>query len=550
MVFAATFAPIPAHAQKSVSSKIPPAIRIAPPAPRISDAARKAEFAKRRSNVAAEIGKNGALILFSAEPKIYTNDVDFQYRQENNLYYLIGLKQQHATLVLMPGKTPSEILFVPERDPANETWNGRMYSREEAQNLSGVRTIVDAREFPAFVEALKNKRAFSAKGVSISGTAENLFLLLPGSERDDDGLREFRREFEFAKDLAKISVNERTKAFGYEPLFGYKIQDAQPIFAELRLVKSPMEIKMLQHAVDITTEGFGRAMGVAPKIKHEYEAQAEIEYTFRRRNADYWGYPSIVGCGPNATTLHYVESQGAVRRGDLLLMDVGAEYEHYTADVTRTFPVSGKFTKAQAEIYQIVYDAQEAVGKATKPGANLRNDVYAPGTETIKKGLAKLGLITAPDATYKIKLANGQFFDVPQFRLWFMHGVGHWLGMNVHDVGEYNTPLKPGMIFTNEPGVYIRGDALDYALKMPENADVLAKIRPAFEKYKNIGVRIEDDLLVTATGVTWMTKNLPRKLKDVEAMMARTKLKMRSVAANEDLPQENFLLELVEAKTE
>jgi len=187
-------------------------------------------------------------------------------------------------------------------------------------------------------------------------------------------------------------------------------------------------------------------------------------------------------------------------------MDVGAEYEHYTADVTRTYPVNGKFTKEQADIYRIVYDAQEAVGRATKPGATMA-DLSKIATDTIADGLMKLGLIEKKEQT----------------RLWFIHGLGHWLGMNVHDVGRYGVPLKAGMVFTNEPGIYIREDVLDNLPKTPENAAFIAKVRPVFEKYKNIGVRIEDDLLVTETGVVWMTGALPRKLEDIEAFMAKSR---------------------------
>jgi Xaa-Pro aminopeptidase len=230
-----------------------------------------------------------------------------------------------------------------------------------------------------------------------------------------------------------------------------------------------------------------------------------VEYTFRRRNADFWGYPSIVGCGPNATTLHYEEAQGPVKPGQLLLMDVGAEYDHYTADVTRTFPVNGKFTKEQAEIYRIVYDAQEAVAKATKPGATFQQ-LSEIARNTIADGLLRLGLIT----------------EKSQSGIFFMHGLGHWLGMNVHDVGRYGAPLRAGMVFTNEPGIYIREDALDYVKDTPESKAFVEKVRSVFERYKGIGVRIEDDMLVTESGVEWMTKNLPRKLEDVEAFVVAT----------------------------
>ncbi len=235
-----------------------------------------------------------------------------------------------------------------------------------------------------------------------------------------------------------------------------------------------------------------------------------MAYTFKLRNADNWGYPDIVGCGPNATTLHYIESQGPVKPSDLLLMDVGAEYDHYTADITRTFPVNGKFTPAQAELYQIVYDAQEAVAKASKPGATL-SDVSRAGTEVIKDGLLKLGLITDRNSM--------------QHRLWFMHGTSHWLGMNVHDVGG-PARIVPGVVFTNEPGIYIRPEALD---QMPDRWSAeewekfKAAVRPAFEKYKGMGVRIEDDLLITENGVKWMSEALPRKISEIEDFIAKAR---------------------------
>ncbi|MFN2493285.1 MAG: M24B family metallopeptidase, partial [Pyrinomonadaceae bacterium] len=293
---------------------------------------------------------------------------------------------------------------------------------------------------------------------------------------------------------------------------GYSIRNASPIFASLRLRKSPLELALMQHAIDITTEALERAWVAAATAKWEYEVEAQVAYTFKLRNADHWGYPSIVGCGPNATTLHYQESQGPVKPGDLVLMDVGAEYDHYSADVTRTFPVNGKFSQAQTEIYQIVYDAQEAGARVARPGA-LVSDVHRAATEVIKDGLLKLGLVTDRNSN--------------EYRVWFMHGTSHWLGMNVHDVGDYGTRLEPGMVFTNEPGIYIGPDALDNLPKNPETEKFIAAVRPAFEKYKGVGVRIEDDMVITATGVRWMTEALPRRSSDIESFIARARREAR-----------------------
>jgi Xaa-Pro aminopeptidase len=516
------------------------AIRVTPPAPVFDAQARLAELAARRARVANEVGKQSLLVLFSGEPRVYTNDVDYEFRQENNLYYLTGLAQQRATLVLVPGHTTTrEILFLPRRNPAAETWTGHMYSPEEARALSGIGEIWEAAEFEPFMRAIRARRGYRPKDESIllssvpppvapaatptpttgaaapaPGTPPNaggfetlfaamvqksgsLYLLLPGGEGES---REFRQEQAFASRWAQSSS-------------GLTVRDAWPIFMEMRLRKSPMELQLLQHAVDITTEALGRAMAVASRSKWEYEVEAEVDYTFKRRHADNWGYPSIVGCGPNATTLHYVESEGAVNPNDLLLMDVGAEYGHYTADVTRTFPVSGKFTAAQADIYNAVLAAQEASMAAARPG-NTFSDVNRASVEVIKDALLRLGLITDRNSF--------------QHARWFMHGTSHWLGMNVHDVGALNTRFEPGMVFTIEPGIYIRPDALDNLPKTEDGRKFAEAVRPAFEKYKGIGVRIEDDVVITANGHRNMSVALPRTLADVENFMARATRELRA----------------------
>ena len=487
------------------------AIRVAPPAPVFTDQQRQEELATRRARVAQAVGSNGTMILFSAEPKVYTNDVYYYFRQENNLYYLTNLDQKGITLVITPGNVVApEILFLRKRNAFAEQWNGRMYSAVEASRISGIKEIWDASELGPFLRALKNKEPYHPRPESIllsSRTGElvgasgfqNLYEAAAANQADvyllaagqPEGA-EYRQEFRAAADWGQ----------------GFRVQNASPIFANLRLRKSAMEVALMQHAIDITNEALQRAWVVAGSAKWEYEVDAEVIYTFKLRNADHWGYPPIVGCGPNATILHYIESQSPLKPGELLLMDVGAEYEHYTADVTRTFPVNGKFSSAQAEIYQIVYDAQEAAAKATRPGATI-SDVDRAATEVIKDGLLRLGLITDKASS--------------QHRLWFMHGTSHWLGMNVHDVGNYGVKLEPGMIFTNEPGIYIGPEALDNLPKTPENEKFIVAIRPAFEKYKGIGVRIEDNMLVTENGVKWMTAALPRKASEIEAFIAKAR---------------------------
>jgi len=331
-------------------------------------------------------------------------------------------------------------------------------------------------------------------GLFEAATKNEAQLFLLGSFSSDNESREYRQEQKLFQDFTKSPD-------------GFTLKNAWPIFIEMRLRKSAIELQLMQHAIDISIEAHERAQAFAEEAKWEYEVDAEVAHTFKLRNADNWAYPDIVGCGPNATTLHYQESQAPVTPGALLLMDVGAEYGHYAADVTRTFPVNGKFSKEQAEIYQIVYDAQEAAAKATRPGATL-GQIHAAALAVIKDGLLRLRLITDLNSM--------------QYRVWFMHGTSHWLGMNVHDVGGGAT-LAPGMVFTNEPGIYLRPDALDNLPKDEASEKFIAAVRPAFEKYKGIGVRIEDDMLVTADGCEWLTAALPRRIADIEAFIAKAR---------------------------
>jgi Xaa-Pro aminopeptidase len=519
------------------SGLVPEIWRIAPPAPKVAEADRLAELRARRQEVMKRMGDKSIMVLFGAEPRVYTNDVDYPYRQENDLYYLTGIKQEGATLALIPGASRThEILFMPERNPGRETWTGHMMSVEEARARSGVQEVWDSALLKGFLgflapraEAALAKRGpapkpdakmteqwksdFQGLTEAVKSDQAELYLLAPPPGRD---LRDYQQESEFAEEIKAASA-------------GLKIKSAFPIFAEMRQVKSAWEQKLMQHAVDITAEAFHRVYAVVAPGMREYELQAEFEYTFRRRNADNWGYPCIVGGGANATTLHYETNQEQLDDNGLLLMDCAAEYDHYSADITRTIPINGKFSKEQAEIYRIVYEAQEAAFKNARPGNFMggmdpKTSVHGRSTEVIKEGLLRLGLITSKENN--------------EYRTWFMHGTSHWLGMNVHDVGAPGgKALAPGMIFTVEPGIYIRPDALDYLPKTPESERFIKAVRPAFEKYKGIGVRIEDDVLVTSGDPVIMSGAIPRKLEDVEATMGQLKQEFRktgwpSVASN------------------
>jgi len=335
-----------------------------------------------------------------------------------------------------------------------------------------------------------------------NGGQLQLFMMLPAQAN----AVEYRREQEFAGKVAGVGS-------------GIAIKDATGMFGKLRQVKSQRELDILQHAVDITGEAFQRAYAMAVPNTWEYEIQAQFEYTFLRRNA-HWGYPCIVGSGANATTLHYETNRDQMKNGDLILMDDAAEFDQYSVDVTRTIPVNGKFTKEQADIYRLVYEAQKAGIDKARPGHPLgsgTDSVGAAASEVFKQGLYKLGLITDPTSN-------------EQLRVWYFHGIGHSIGLNVHDPD--GRELSPGMVVTVEPGLYIRPDALDNLPKTPEMEKFAAAVRPVFEKYKGIGVRIEDDVLITNGDPKVISAGIPSKLEDVEAAIA----KLRSALKSNPLP--------------
>ncbi|MEK7834011.1 MAG: Xaa-Pro peptidase family protein, partial [Acidobacteriota bacterium] len=379
---------LPAAKRVEATSNAPEVWRVAPSAPKISEAERLTELAKRRQEAMKRMGDKAIMVLFSTEPRIYTYDVDYHYRQENNLYYLTGINQDGAVLVLIPGaKKTREILFVPERDPRRETWTGHMLSNDEARKRSGVQEVWDMKLLNSFLATLapRAETAIAKRGPAPKPNADlaaqwqnefqpfieaanadqaEIYLLTPQG-RD---LREYRAEHEFAENLKAASA-------------GLKIKTAHPIFAQLRLMKSPWEIKLLQHAADITAEAFHRVFAAASPGMFEYEIQAEFEYTFKRRGADNWGYPCIIGAGANATTLHYITNQERLADDSLLLMDCASEFDHYTADITRTLPINGKFTKEQADIYRIVYEAQTASINRVRAG-NIVGAVFDPASNT------------------------------------------------------------------------------------------------------------------------------------------------------------------------
>jgi Xaa-Pro aminopeptidase len=501
--------------------------KTAPAPPASAERDRLSDLKAHRRALLDAVGDKGIAILWAAEPRNYAADVDWPYRQENNFYYLTGFPQEGAALVLIPGAKVKEILFVRPSIPFQEAWTGHILTHPEVRKISGIAAVQDIRQLNAFLRTLLPQAASiledkpapgGGRGPKLappeplpaewSETFQGVRALAAKGELQvhvlSKGDAEHQREIDFAAKLAAVTP-------------ALKTVDLTEAFQQARKIKSQREIDLLQHAVDITQEAFERVMATAAPGAPEYEVQAQFEYTFLRRGG-HWGYPCIVASGPNATTLHYNTNRETMQPGALLLIDDAAEFDGYSADVTRTIPVSGKFTKEQADIYRIVYDAQQAGFGKARPGHQLGNkgpeSVQGAAFEVNKRGLQKLGLVTNDED------ANRQVV------IWFNHGIGHGIGLNVHDPA--GPELAPGMVITVEPGIYIRPAALDVLEKTPENLKFIEAIRPAFEKYKGIGVRIEDDLLITNGNPKIMSAAIPSKLEDVEATVARLRKQVKT----------------------
>jgi Xaa-Pro aminopeptidase len=450
----------------------------------------------RRARMMEQISPDGMLILWSAPVRQWSHDVDYEFRQDSNFYYLTGIDQPQSILVLMPGnRERRELLFVSPRDPVREHWEGHLLASSEATAQSGIATVYRTDEFEAFINAVLGGSPYRAPAreyerflsALAAGHARLELLLTP-----KPGIAgELTAPYVFAN-----KVRER--------FFGFTIADAWPRFERMRQIKTPYERAILQQSADVSSEAHMAGMKAAKPGAFEYEVEAAIEYTYKKRGAFDWGYPSIVGSGPNATVLHYEKSSRQMADGDLLLVDAAAFYKYMTVDITRTYPVSGKFTAAQRDIYQIVLDAQEQGMQVAKAGVRV-NDVHQKTVDVVKAGLLKLGLITD---------ASGD-----QYRMWYTHGAVHWIGMDVHDIGPRDTPLAPGMAFVIEPGIYIRENVLDNLPPTPENQALVASLRPAVQKYKDIGVRVEDSFLMTENGLVRLSAKVPRTIDEVERFM-------------------------------
>jgi Xaa-Pro aminopeptidase len=468
-------------------------------------AARSGEFQDdlkaRRARMMDRLSGNTLFVLQSAPAKVYSKDIDYEYHQDNNFHYLTGIDQEDSTLVLMPGNLHrKEILFVQPKNPRQEHWTGRVLSKAEASAQSGIETVYLTTDFDHFLETL---------------LAGDTYRVPPKNEYTPDfgpflkALREGQARLAVVLDPKPKLAAPPPPALEFanrlkERFVGFSVVDAGNIVTDLRQVKTAYERKVLERSVDISNDAQMAGMRAAHPGAYEYEVKAAIEQVYKNNGALGWGYPSITGSGPNATVLHYAKAGRKMDSGELILVDAAANYQYYTGDITRTYPVNGKYSASQRDIYSIVLDAQRQAMQMAKAGTKLR-DIHEKTVEVIKAGLLKLGLITD---------TSGE-----QYRTWYTHGAVHFIGMDVHDVGNADRPLEPGMAFVIEPGIYIQETALDSLDKTPENNAFIEKVRPAFEKYKNIGIRIEDSFLLTESGLEHLSSRVPRTIEEVESFM-------------------------------
>jgi Xaa-Pro aminopeptidase len=429
------------------------------------------EFARRRKQLMRMMGQDAIAILPTAPEQMRNRDVEYPYRCDSDFYYLTGFAEPEAVAVLVPGRPQGEfILFCRERDPLMETWYGRRAGTEGAVAQYGADDAFPITDIDEILPGLLESR-------------ERVFYTMGASPEFDTRVISWVRE---------IRSRERSGAHAPDEFVGL-----DHLVHDMRLYKSRAEIKQMRTAANIAAAAHKRAMQACRPGMMEYEVEAEFLHEFRRHGCEP-AYSSIVGGGENGCILHYRENDAALRDGDLLLIDAGAEYQYYASDITRTFPVNGRFSAAQKLLYNLVLDAQLAAIAEVVPG-NHWNAPHDAAVKALTKGLVKLGLLKGRPA---------QLIKDGAYRRFYMHRTGHWLGMDVHDVGDYKVGeewrvLEPGMVLTVEPGLYI-----------PLGSKGVAK------KWQGIGIRIEDDVLVTREGNEVLSKAAPKSVDEIEALMA------------------------------
>ena len=432
---------------------------------------RQSEFKKRRKALMQQVGKGNIALIASASSRTRNRDVEYPFRQDSDFYYLTGFNEAESLAVFIPGREQGEyILFCREFDEKKALWEGAH------SGLEGATQHYEADDsFP--IDDL---------GDILPGMLENKSKVFYPMGRDSDLDHQI---LEWINNIRKQSRNG-VNAPG-------ELVSLEHILHEMRLFKSASELKLMRRAAEVSAGAHVRAMQSCKPGMYEYQVEGEIIHEFIQDGLRAVAYPSIVAGGKNGCVLHYTENKDKLKTGDLLLIDAGVECDHYAADITRTFPVSGKFSVAQKQLYQLVLDAQYAAIEQVQPGLPW-NKAHDASVEVLTRGLVKLGLL---------KGRVSKLIKDEKYKQFYMHRIGHWLGMDVHDVGDYKLNdewrlLEPGMVLTIEPGLYI-----------PVDCD---SVKP---KWRGIGIRIEDDVLVTKDGHEVLTHGVPKTIEDIENLM-------------------------------
>ncbi|KNC89975.1 Xaa-Pro aminopeptidase [Trabulsiella odontotermitis] len=429
------------------------------------------EFDRRRQALLAQMRPGSAALIFAAPEATRSADSEYPYRQSSDFWYFTGFNEPEAVLVLIKSDDTHNhsVLFNRVRDLTAEIWFGRRLGQDAAPAKLGV-----------------------DRALAFSEINQQLYQLLNGL----DAIYHAQGEYAYADNIVFTALDKLRKGARQNLSAPASVIDWRPLVHEMRLFKSAEEIAVMRRAGEITALAHRRAMEKCRPGMFEYQLEGEIHHEFTRHGARYPSYNTIVGGGDNGCILHYTENESELRDGDLVLIDAGCEYKGYAGDITRTFPVNGKFTPAQRAIYDIVLESLETALMLYRPGTSMQ-DVTGEVVRIMISGLVKLGILKGDVDTLISENAHRKFF---------MHGLSHWLGLDVHDVGDYRTDrsrvLEPGMVLTVEPGLYIAPDA-----------DVPAE-------YRGIGIRIEDDIVITENGNENLTASVVKKADDIEALMA------------------------------
>ncbi len=434
----------------------------------------QSEFLRRRQALLAQMAPASAALIFSAPEATRSADSEYPYRQNSDFWYFTGFNEPEAVLVLIKSDDTHNhsVLFNRLRDKTAEIWFGRRLGQEAAPEKLGV-----------------------DRALAFSEIDEQLYQLLNGL----DVVYHAQGEYLYADAILFTALDKLRKGFRQNLTAPASMTDWRPIVHEMRLFKSPEEIDVLRRAGEISALAHTRAMQVCRPGMFEYQLEGEILHEFNRHGARFASYNTIVGGGENGCILHYTENESELRDGELVLIDAGCEYRGYAGDITRTFPINGKFTPAQREIYDIVLASLDAALTLFRPGTSIQ-DVTSDVVRIMITGLVKLDIL---------KGDVDQLLADNAHRAFFMHGLSHWLGLDVHDVGVYgpdrSRTLEPGMVLTVEPGLYIAPDA---------------DVPP---QYRGIGIRIEDDILITENGNENLTASVVKRADEIEALMAAAK---------------------------